>query len=363
MTYSLSKRIGYLKKRVENGLHNSIPLPFERFKTEFPGFVKGKYWIISAGSSVGKTKFTKYLLYETWKFCKENNIPFHCMWFALEESKESFLMSILLIRLQQEHSVGCDLLTLMSVCGKTPSNSLMRLIEKEDEFINDFLESFDIIDVGTNPKQAFNKICNRMCKQGKFYLDGKEVVPDKKWLCTDWDVFKWDNPEAYQFVVADHVSLWSDEKDQWDTIDEWSKKFVLEIGCKRFSINHIDIHQQALDQEKKEYLKNGKLNVNRLMPTANQLADNKTTIRNADVMMGLFSPHKFFVDEDDKFFRGYDIGILKNQYRCVTLNKDRSFGTEGKRLHIKFNGATNESKELPKAEDFETGVAKYEDWI
>ena len=364
MTYSLYKLINHSKERVEKGLHNSIPLPFERFKKLFPGFVKGKYWIITAGSSIGKTRFTKFIMYETWKFCKENNIPFSCTWFALEESEQSFLMSILLIRLHQIHGIVTDLHTLLSVCGKKPTKEIMKAIEKEDEFINEFRKSFHIIDNTTNPKQAFKRVCNTMSKLGKFYKDGEEVEPNRDWICTDWDTFKWNNPESYHFVVNDHISLWSDEKEQWDTIDIWSKKYVLEYMCKRFNINAIDVQQQALDQDKKEYNKQGKLLLDRLMPSANYLADNKTTVRNADVLIGLFSPYKFKSEEDEEFyFKGYDISKLENYYRCVTINKDRSFGTEGSRLHIFFNGATNECKELPKTADFESGVAKYEDWL
>jgi hypothetical protein len=69
------------------------------------------------------------------------------------------------------------------------------------------------------------------------------------------------------------------------------------------------------------------------------------------------------IKEEEFYFKGYDISKLENYYRCVTINKDRSFGTEGSRLHIFFNGATNECKELPKTADFESGVAKYEDWL
>lgn len=363
MTYSLFKVIKNKSDRVKKGLHNSIPLPFERFKKVFPGFVKGKYWIVTANSSIGKTKFAKFVLYETWKFCKANKIPFHCIWFALEESKESFLISILLIRLQQIHGVETDLHTLQSVCGRTPNEHLLGLIKKEDEFINDFLKSFEIVDVGTNPTSAFKRVCNHMTKLGKFFKDNQEVEPDRNWSGKDWDTFKWNDEEGYQFVVNDHVSLWSDENRQMETIDLWSKKYVLEFFIKRFKINALDIQQQALAQETKEYLRNGKLNINKMMPSANYLADNKTTVRNADVMIGLFSPYKVLVDEEDKFFKGYDISILENYYRCITINKDREYGTEGKRLHLLFEGATSQYKELPKAEDFENGVAKYEDWV
>jgi hypothetical protein len=365
MTYSLYNFINHSKERVDKGLHNSIPLPFERFKKLFPGFVKGKYWIITAGSSIGKTRFTKFVMYETWKFCKENNIPFSCTWFALEESEQSFLMSILLIRLNQVYGIVTDLHTLMSLCGKKPTKQILEAIKKEDKFINEFRQSFNIVDNTTNPKHAFKKVCNTMTKLGKFYKDSVEVEPNRDWKCDDWDTFIWNNKEAYHFVVNDHISLWSDEDDQWKTIDKWSKKYVLELMCKRFGINAIDVQQQALDQEKKEYNKQGKLLLDRLMPSANYLADNKTTVRNADVLIGLFSPFKFRSEEEeaDFFFKGYDISKLENFYRCITINKDRSFGTEGTRLHIFFNGATNECKELPYASYFESGKASYDDWV
>ena len=46
--------------KVINGNINCIPSPFGRFRDDFLGIEKGRYYLISAGPKTGKTQFTNY---------------------------------------------------------------------------------------------------------------------------------------------------------------------------------------------------------------------------------------------------------------------------------------------------------------
>jgi hypothetical protein len=64
----------------------------------FPGWIKGKYYNITASTSVGKTQLTKYLvLFSVYKAWKESNqsFDFKINWFSLEEPEEDFWLSLL----------------------------------------------------------------------------------------------------------------------------------------------------------------------------------------------------------------------------------------------------------------------------
>ena len=49
------------RQRILDGKLNCIPLPFERFRSIFPGFEQGKYIIITANQKVVKSKLSDYL--------------------------------------------------------------------------------------------------------------------------------------------------------------------------------------------------------------------------------------------------------------------------------------------------------------
>ncbi len=60
------------KKAKEEGKVTSVMFPFERLSTKFPGWERGHYYCITAATSVGKTKLTKFLaVISVYKFIKD----------------------------------------------------------------------------------------------------------------------------------------------------------------------------------------------------------------------------------------------------------------------------------------------------
>ena len=54
----------YLHERRDNNINgkiNCIPSPFQRFKTEFVGIEKGKYYILTGNQKSAKSQFTSFL--------------------------------------------------------------------------------------------------------------------------------------------------------------------------------------------------------------------------------------------------------------------------------------------------------------
>jgi len=67
------QRIEISKKRVEQGLLNCIPSPFERYSEYWPGIEKSKYIGISASPKVGKTQITDFMfMYHPISYILEN---------------------------------------------------------------------------------------------------------------------------------------------------------------------------------------------------------------------------------------------------------------------------------------------------
>ena len=85
---------------------------------------------------------------------------------------------------------------------------------------------------------------------------------------------------------------------------------------------------------------------NKLRPTLANLSDSKYTARDANIVLGLFSPFKYELRE----YLGYDITKLKDNVRFLEVIINRG-GSPGGIVALYFDGAVNYFNELPKAED------------
>ena len=95
-------------------------------------------------------------------------------------------------------------------------------------------------------------------------------------------------------------------------------------------------------QEGIENLKLGKLK-----PSSDGLAECKTTTRDVNLVIGLYSPYKYGLRE----YEGYDITKFKNYIRFMEIIEDRDYGANGRICPLFFNGAVSTFHELPRADN------------
>ena len=95
-----------------------------------------------------------------------------------------------------------------------------------------------------------------------------------------------------------------------------------------------------------ESIDHGKARQNR--PTLDGLGDNKTTQRDFNVIMGLYSPFRYGVPN----YFGYDVQFFKDNIRFLEILGGREGGA-GTVCPLYFDGAVNFFKELPHSSDTE----------
>jgi hypothetical protein len=139
-------------------------------------------------------------------------------------------------------------------------------------------------------------------------------------------------------------------------MSKFSSDYCLHFRDK-FGFIPVVIQQQASDKERIEINYKGETIEQKLEPSMDGLGDNKTTQRDANVILGLFAPDRYKISQHD----GYDISMFRDKYRSMTLLKDRE-GVANKKLPLFFNGAVDFFKELPKADDVE-GIKKVYKYI
>lgn len=349
------------KERAEEGKYNCIPFPFPRFRQLMPGVERGRYLVVTAGQKIGKSKYTDFMfVYELLFFAAENpNFNFKVLYFTLEMSPEAKyieFLSHLLFRLDNKIVSPTQL---RSTDSRYPiPDEILNLLNSEryQKYIKLFEESVEFYEV-SNPT-GINKICREYAeKHGTFnhipYVTVNEVTgqEETKLRLDPSNPYTQDNPEEYRIVIVDNAANLTSEKgmNKMETIDKLSKYFIILRNQLKYVL--VLIQHQALSKEGLESFK-----MDQMKPSSDGLADCKTTSRDCDMLIGIYSPFKFGKDK----YEGYDIKRLKNYSRFMEIIEDRNYGANNNICPLFFNGASSTWSELPKVDDTPAMNAVYD---
>ncbi len=348
-----NKTIAELEERrqnVANGGINCIPSPFKRFRNDFCGIEQSTYYVITSFTKGSKSMFTSFtFIYHTimYAYFAKEQVDFKIIYFPLEETKERIMQRFMSWLLFQKSK------------GKIriSPKELRSTTEAVDEEVLDRLKEFDIQDLMQYfeehvifPTEAPNPTgIYKFCKQ---YAEEHGTVKKKTIRIKDefgepqdveaFESYEQDNPNEYRMIIIDTINLIDTErgmklKESIDKLSEYCAKYLRN----RYHYSPIIIQQQAFESEGNESFKLG-----RVRPSAVGMGDSKYTSRDANVVLGLFSPFRFGITE----YLGYDVTILKDHLRFleVLVNRD---GEMGGILPLWFDGAVCDFKELPKSDD------------
>jgi len=357
------------KQNHQEGYFNCIPfIGMERLERYLPGIEQDTYYILTASSGVGKSKLARYLfIHNPLQFVKnhpESDIKLTIKYFSLEESKKKIILSEISKYLFTKYGLSISPKQLQSR-GKyntIDADTIAKMKDAED-YVNDFLKTVDIIDTIKNPTGIYKYMRDYALTVGTYYDkhgvpltkdEVKRVVDAKPGDETYKKVsyYKKYDPKHYVIILVDHISLLQPEalqgggmQTQWQAMHKFSSQYCLHFRDK-FGFIPVVVQQQASDKERVEVNYKGNTIDQKLEPSLDGLGDNKTTQRDANVILGLFAPNRYGIKDHG----GYDITFFKDRYRCVSILKDRD-GEANIKVPLFFNGAVDYFKELPRPDD------------
>lgn len=332
------------------GKYPCIPwLSLPKLSSVIPGIQKGRYIIVTANSKVGKTQICDFLfLYEPIEFILKNpdcNIKLKIFYFSLEISKEDKILQMLCYKLYKDYKLIYTSDQLKSYFkGYILEENLLKIFESE-EYKNFFAKVEEIVvfvDKIRNPFGIYKFVRDFAYQNGKFYnKDNQEVSQGEM-----YEYYVPNDPDLYVEVITDNVSLLTPEKgeDLWTAIFKFSSDYCLKMRD-NFKYTVINIQQQSADQEKQQFTFKGDSIINKIRPSPDGLGDCKLTGRDCDLMIGLFAPNRYKIEE----YEGYNITKLRDNYRELSILLNRR-GGGAINLDLYFNGAVNYFAELPKPE-------------
>lgn len=113
------------REKVLKGDINCIPLPFPRFREEFPGIEQGKYLLISGATKSSKTQLTNFLVvYNTVMYIYNNPgvIDAKIFYYNLEETAEAITLRFMSYLLCQFSGIRISPTDLRSTNADKPVN-------------------------------------------------------------------------------------------------------------------------------------------------------------------------------------------------------------------------------------------------
>ena len=348
-----NKTLGVLeerRQRILNGEVNCIPSPFKRFKDDFAGLEQSQYVCITSFTKGGKSQLCSYtFIYQTimFSYFTKATVDFKIIYFPLEETKERILqrfMSWLLFNFTKG-SIRVSPKDLRSTVNPVDENVLDRLNQFDIQDILQYFEDHVIFPSESPNPTGIYKYCKQYAEEHGTVHKKIIKIKDELGQPQEKEVFEsyeQDNPNEYRLIIIDTINLIDTErgmtlKQSMDKMSEYLAKYLRN----RYHYTPIVIQQQAFESEGNEAFKLG-----RVRPSVAGLGDSKYISRDADIVLGLFSPFRFGITE----YLGYDITILKDKIRFLEVVVNRN-GEMGGILPLFFDGAVCDFKELPKPDD------------
>lgn len=294
-----------------------------------------------------KTQIADWLfLYNTIRQVIDNNlkVKLKIFYFTLEMSKEQKMLAAFSNILYVKEGVRIAPKDLRSTkADNVLSDEILDLIKRYEVYFNKIEEIVEFIDDIRNPTGIYYFMRDYANANGTQHtriinIKGKDTEVD------DW--YEPNDPEEYVMVFIDHISLIATEKldgrqlNLHESIVQLSSNYLIRLRNK-YAYIPVVIQQQAASQESVDNMK-----VNRLKPTLDGLGDCKLTQRDADVILGLFSPFRHEIPE----YMGYDIRFFRDNIRFMEILGGREGGA-GTTCSLYFDGAVNYFKELPRPDD------------
>lgn len=340
------------KEKIINGGINSIPSPFVRFSDDFIGIEQSSYYVVTSSTKGSKTQFSSFVfVFNTLLYAYHNpeKVRVKIFYYPLEETPEDIMtrfMSYLLYILSGKQ-IRVSPTDLKSTKNSNPVDDRILDLLNTEEYskIIQFFEDNVIFSSSTNPTGVYTE-CRRYAEEHGTVYKRKQKIKNDLGETIEIEVFdhyEQSDPDEYRIIFYDHISLISTERGLTlkQSIDKLSEYFVLLRN--RYKFSPVVIQQQSFAGEGLDAFKE-----NKLRPTIANLSDSKYCSRDANVVLGLFSPFKHELPEYQK----YDITKLKDNVRFLEVLVNRG-GSPGGLVALYFDGAVNYFQELPRPENKE----------
>lgn len=356
------------KKKVEEGSINCIPLPFNRFRQDFPGIEQERYYIVTGSPKSGKTQLMNYLfIYNTilYYYTHPDVLKVKVFFFPLEETPEDITIRFqaFLLNYLTHGRYRISPTDMKSTDERKPlPDEILHFMETNETFIK-IMEVYEEVITfydDRNPTGIWKNVNSYAKTHGKFipktieYEELDELGIKQKKTKEILDYYVPDNPDEYVFIVVDHISLIEPEKglSLRESINKLSD-YMIRLR-NRYHYIPVVVQQQNKETQNLEAIQS-----DNIRPTQIGLADSTSTGKDANVLIGITNPNAFKRSE----YLGYAVNKggegLADNFRILEIVLNRNGRSNGL-CPLFTDGAINDFRELPLPGD--ENIRKYYDY-
>ena len=319
-----------LKESIQRGKHGlNTGIPFQGFTTlsnQIKNIQQGRYDLIFAGTSVGKTAFVNSTyVYGAIEFLQSNPGYIHdieIIYYSLEIPPEHQIAKHIASLIWRNHGVLTSVDEILSRGNLVIRPEVEALIDIYQEQMQEIQDKYLHFRSSLNPDFLYKDLITYAESRGK-------VVKSPEGLIVD---FIPNNPGLITLVVIDHIGLinYNNYKDLKEAIDKASRTLVFFRNMFNFSpvvISQINRSSEQMDRRENDSW----------MPMLSDIKNTGNVAEDCNTAIGIKC-------------LGYDITKYKNRYRLAKICKNRD-GDVNLLASFLFIGEFGGYYQLPKAED------------
>jgi len=321
------------------GRNGGIPMGFNRLN-HYIGIRKSMYYLIGGLTGSGKTSFVDdaFILNPVdWYIANKGktNIKLKIIYRSMERSRTYKIAKWVSRKIFLDHGISIPVSKLLGWNDRM-NDEEFALFESYEGYIREIEEIVTIIDGPENPVGIAKEL-------KEYALENGDVIQvdkyNKKYVPHD--------ENTITLVVIDHIGLLKAIKDypkKKDLIDKMSAE--LRYARDFYGFSPVVVSQFNRDISNIVRIKNGDVE-----PQLEDFADSSSTQNDADVIIALFDPMRYKVEDKS----GYDLNKLIDStgakyFRSIRIIKN-SYGSDDIRVGLAFLGEIGMFKELHRKKD------------
>lgn len=323
----------------------NVGIPFykcDRLTQHIYGTRKGTYYLYGAETGIGKTKWAReqhmYAVYDYWKNLEDKTaLDVRFIDFSLEITKGENTVNAIIRKIYIDHG---KLIPFDKFMGFRENYRLteeeQKLILSTKEYFKEFEKKLVVVEGEITPTRYHDTLLTFYRQHGKFENDDGSMAVSRLGEYTP------NNPQLLVVSIFDTINLADNEKGQTDkqSIDRISRISVnfrnicghTPVIVQQFNADNSDIQRQRHGV---------------ITPMLRDFEDSKRTTKDANVVVGLWSPVRYQKDTVNVGKSVYDITQLRTWYVSAHVLKHRN-GQTSKVVPLRFLGATSMFEELPR---------------
>ena len=299
-------------ERGREGLNQGIPIPFNRLRQYLPNIQQKTYYLVGAGTKVGKTSLAyDIFFYGAYDHVVANpsDIVLDIDYFSFEIDSETKILKGINRKLWHDYGLIVDASTILSRGEHKCPQEIYDLAKSYRGYFENMEDMVTVHDMPENPTGINKYLINKAKQHGQIIEKNIQKDPTKDPIMR-FDKYIPNNPNRYWIIMIDHIALMLEERgyNTKQNIDKMSQ-YLVQLR-NNFKAIPVVIQQLAFDSESDQRHQAG-----RLTPTLKDFGDSKYTTRDANVIMTLFSPARYNIER----FQNYNINSLSNTYRNLEI--------------------------------------------